>query len=192
MGLSAGTVGAASIGAQSFGSVFGGITANKSAKYNAAISEQNAVQDEKYASQAGELGNIEAANSEEQTREKLAGVKANQGASGVTIGKGSSADVQASVAQTGMLDAMTIRSNAARQAYGYQVEAVNERAHAQVQKSEGKNALISGIMGGATTALGGYAKGVQTGTFKDPWAQYQSGRSISSPEETYLIENHWS
>lgn len=189
MGLS--SVGGASLGVEGLGQLFSARSSAQSAKYNAQIAQQNAAQDLKYASQTAELGNIEAANSEEQTREKMGAVKANQGASGVTVGKGSFADVQGSVAQTGMLDAMTIRSNAARAAYGYQVGAVNEEAQAKLLKKEAKNDMIAGVIGATSTILGGAAKGVQSGMFNDPWKSYQVGKSISTSDEKFLIDNNW-
>lgn len=176
--------GGAAIGAQAAGNLFSGIASSQTAKYNASIASENSAQDLKYASQAGEIGNIESANSERKTQEQIGALKANEGAGGVTIGTGSSANVQASVAQTGMLDAMTIRSNAARAAYGYQVGAVNEEAQAKLDKRESRNDLIAGAIGATSTVAGGAARGVQSGMFQDPWATQQAKYSLQGPTQS--------
>lgn len=190
MGIS--TVGATAIGTQAAGQLFSAHSSSQAAKYNAQIATQNSEQDLKYASQEAELGGIEASNSEQKTKAELGSIKANQGASGVTVGKGSFADIQGSIAEKGMLDAMTIRANAARAAYGYQVGAVNEQAQSRLDKKQAKNDMISGVIGAGSTVLGGYAKGVQSGTFSsDPWGKYTSGKSISRSQEQTLIDNNW-
>lgn len=172
-------LGGAGVAAQAGGQIFSAVAASQSAKYNSQIASENAAQDLKYADTAAEIGNIDAAQSEQKTRAELGSIKANQGASGVEIGTGSSANVQASASQVGMLDAMTIRSNAARAAYGYQVGAVNEEAEAKLDKRESRNDLIAGATNAGTTVLGGAAKGVQTGMFSDPWSSYSANKGLA-------------
>ncbi len=84
-----------------------------------------------------------------------------------------------------MLDAMTIRSNAARAAYGYQVESVSKAAESQLLKKQAKNDKIAGVIGAGSTVLGGYAKGVQSGMFKsDPWSSYMSNKGLQGPTQS--------
>lgn len=182
MGLStAEGAGASGLILNGLGDVQAGNAEANADKYNATIFGQNAQQELENASFVAQAGEINAAASEQKTRAELGSIKANQGASGITIGTGSSANVQASAAQVGMLDAMTIRSNAARAAYGHQVGSVNEAARAELLKSEAKNAKQAGYMGAATTVLGGAARGIQTGMFRDPWAVYQAGKGMQGP-----------
>lgn len=58
-------------------------------------------------------------------------------ASNVDVGFGSAADVQADAAFLGELDALTIRTNAAREAWGYKVEAEDTRKRAEITRREG-------------------------------------------------------
>jgi hypothetical protein len=178
-------MGAASLATGGAGSLFSGFANSQSAEYNAKIAQQNSALDTREAGIAGEVGNIESANSERQTQEKLGAIKANEGASGVTVGGGSFANVQGTVAQTGMLDAMTIRSSAARQAYGYQVAATSEEAQAKLDKSASRNDLIAGALGAATTVTGGVANGVQSGLFSDKqWTDYSNDKASYSSDQT--------
>lgn len=66
------------------------------------------------------------------------------GASGVDVNYGSSVDVQADAAFLGELDALTIRTNAAREAWGYKVQAADLRRRAQIARQEGVNLEAAG------------------------------------------------
>ena len=57
--------------------------------------------------------------------------------SGVDVGFGSAVDVQADAAFLGELDALTIRTNAAREAWGYQVQGEDLQRRAAVARREG-------------------------------------------------------
>lgn len=64
-------------------------------------------------------------------------------ASGVNIDSGSAADVQANDQALSELDALTIRNNARREAWGYQVQAADQRRQAGLARTAGKNAAQS-------------------------------------------------
>lgn len=184
-------LGGASIGAQAYGQLSTSRANAQAADYNAEIAKRNSDQDKIYASQAGQIGDVEVAQSQQHTKEQIAGIRANQGASGVDIHSGSFANVVGSAAQTGMLDAMTIRANAARAAYRYQVGAVDEQAEAQLLKNQAKNEKRAGVINATTTALGGYSEGVRKGVFSDPWSKYTSSKAITGQQEQDLIDNPW-
>lgn len=63
--------------------------------------------------------------------------RANQAAQGVDVGFGSTVDVQADAAFLGELDALTIKTNAAREAWGFQVQAEDLRKRGQIARKEG-------------------------------------------------------
>ena len=70
------------------------------------------------------------------------------------------ADVQADTAHQGELDALTLRTNAAREAWGYQVEAGDIRKRAQITRQEGRNIIEAGKRaqsGYRISAIGGLA-----------------------------------
>ena len=102
------------------------------ARNNAAVAEQNA----QYALQSGRI--------EEQTRrQKTAGIigeqRAKMAASGIDIGSGTPLNLQESTAQVGELDALTIRNNAMRKAYGYRVQASDFDANAGLLDMQASN-----------------------------------------------------
>lgn len=74
-------------------------------------------------------------------------------AGGVDVNSGNAVDVQADTARFGELDALTIRTNAAREAWGYRVGASDMRARGQIAQQEG-NAKAAGTI---LTAAGSYA-----------------------------------
>lgn len=63
--------------------------------------------------------------------------RAQMAAQGIDVNTGSAADIQQETAEIGALDAMTIKNNAWRQAFGFQQEALNLRF-------EGRIAAITG------------------------------------------------
>lgn len=63
--------------------------------------------------------------------------RAGLAASGVDVGFGSALDVQADAAFLGELDALTIRTNAARESWGYNVQGEDLRKRAAILRKEG-------------------------------------------------------
>lgn len=87
--------------------------------------------------------------------------RAGFAASNIDVGFGSALDVQADAAELGELDALTIRTNAAREAWGYKVEAEDLRKQAEIVRREGVNAAAAGrerktqqYIGAGSTLLG--------------------------------------
>jgi len=87
--------------------------------------------------------------------------RAGFAAGNIDVGFGSALDVQADAAFLGELDALTIRNNAAREAWGYKVEGENLRQQADVTREEGVAMAASGrerrnqaYIGAAGTLIG--------------------------------------
>lgn len=80
-------------------------------------------------------------------------IKAKQGASGVDVGSGSSVDVQKAQKQVSDLDTATIRNNAARKAYGYQVEAESDSMQTEMYQAASKNSLEAGNIAAASSLI---------------------------------------
>lgn len=145
--------GGALIGAA--GQVVNGISQSNAAKTNAKIQAANAGIAENNANYTAEVGEVNAAKAEMKTRQEMGGVIAAQGASGIDVNSGSAVQVQSSVAQQGQLDALTIRGNASKAAYGYQTQAAGDTFQAELDKNQATNSEIAGGVGAATTFLGG-------------------------------------
>lgn len=81
--------------------------------------------------------------------------RAAQAGNNVDVNTGSSVDVQSDAAFLGEIDALTIRTNAARTAWGYNVQAENDTRAGQIAREGGQAAQTAGIIGAGTTALAG-------------------------------------
>lgn len=140
------------------GSIQQGQAASSAANYNAKIQQNNAAIATQNADFAGAQGNVNVAAQGAKNKAQVGATLASQGASGVTVNTGSPVAVRESEAKVGMLDALNIRAQAAQKAYGYQVEAVNDKAQADLEKSKAKAARTAGYIGAATSVLGGAAQ----------------------------------
>jgi len=103
----------------------------------------------------------EAATVQQQlkTRAQVGGLLAAQGASGVDVGSGSAVDVRSSAAELGGLDAMTVKSDYARAAYGYQTGATSAEAEAGLARQKADQAGTAGNLAAFGSLLSG-ASGV--------------------------------
>ena len=147
------------------GQIQQGNAAAASAKYNAQVAEMNATLADRRARDAIERGQVE----EQQKRAQVAQLQGRQqaamAANGVDLSFGSPLDTLVDTAVLGELDALTIRQNAAREAYDYQVQGVNSRADASLSRMNASSAKKGGYLAAAGTVLGGGAKA---------YGQYQS------------------
>ena len=68
------------------------------------------------------------------------------------------AQIQDDTAMLGALDALTIQNNAAREAYGYRVQAKQDILNASQTVQNGKTAAMGSILGGFGSAFGSFAR----------------------------------
>ena len=157
------SLGAAGIGA--LGSIEQSKASAACAGYNAQVAQQNAQIATQNASFAGSQGQQEVAASGAQTKARIAATLANQGASGVDVNTGSDVNVRESEAKLGMLNALTIRSNAAKSAYGYQTQSVSDTGQAALLKSQQGSDILGGYLSGASNVLGGIGSAAKFSTY---------------------------
>lgn len=93
----------------------------------------------------------------------------------VDVNFGSAVDVQADAAFLGELDALTIRTNAAREAWGYNVQGEDLRRTASIQRKEGAAAAATGRQQ-QTAARIGAVTGAVAGTSNLLMAKYGLGK----------------
>lgn len=173
IGLVGGLVGAVGSG---IGQMMQGQAQAKSDKYNAQIAANNEQQAENNATRAGQAGEQQAAMSEMKTRATVGAIAANQGAAGIDINKGSAVDVRSSATENGELDALTIRSNAAQEAYGYKVQGANFQAQSQLDTSKAGYDANAGYIGAGSTLL---SQGGETALKLNNYNQYAGQQGIS-------------
>lgn len=97
-----------------------------------------------------------------QTQQLIGRQRAAMAGSGGVIDQDTNALIQQDTAQLGELDALTISNNAAREAYGYEVEAADKLMTARTLKTQGKRAPLTSLLGGA---IGGAAFSYSGGLF---------------------------
>lgn len=144
-----------------------GKAAAASAKYNAAVASDNALQAKSNSVLAAQSGEAQAGIQEQKTRANVGSILANQGASNIDVNSGSNVDVRSSASELGELNALTVKSNAAREAYGYQVQGVGFQNQGALDKAEASNDTSAGTINAASTFLGG------AGSAAGNYAKYQ-------------------
>lgn len=127
------------------------------ANYQAAVERNNATIAGWQADDAAKRGQVE----EQRQRLQVARIRGSQRAayasSGVELTGGSPLDTLMDTAQLGELDALTIRSNAEREAYGYRTQQGNLAAQSALTRQAGRNAATAGYIGAGSALLGSAA-----------------------------------
>ena len=109
----------------------------QAAESEASIAEYNAGVADLQAKDAVERGAETESRFRTQVRGLVGSQRAGVAAGNIDVGYGSAVDVQADAAYLGELDARAIRSNAAREAWGYQVQATDLRTRAKIARKTG-------------------------------------------------------
>jgi len=173
------TLTAVSMGMSAGGGILNAFGANQKGKsaqamynYQAGVADfrrKIALQNRDYSLQVGE-------DTAERYGIKAAATKATTkavaGASGIDVGSGSKAEVAKSEQKVANMDMATIRNNAARRAYGYEVEATGEAAQAGAYRAAGVNArrasqfdVASSLLSGASSVASKWYQASSAGIF---------------------------
>jgi hypothetical protein len=127
-------------------SAFGGM---QQGRYQAAVAKNNQRLAERQAEDALRRGDL----AEDQQRRKtgliLGTQRAGLAGQGTALDEGSPLDIVGDTAMVGETDALTIRSNAEREAWGYRAQAMNFGAQADIERSR------AGLLGTGASLLGG-------------------------------------
>jgi hypothetical protein len=121
-----------------------GEAAKRAALSQAQLTEYNAAVMQVQAKDARVRGELEVHRYRTKVRGIVGEQRAGFAAAGVDVGFGSAVDVQADAAYLGELDALTARTNAAREAWGFEVEATDLRKQAAITRKEGANLAAAG------------------------------------------------
>lgn len=137
--------------------VAGAYTADAQNQQGKAIAKQE-VENSKSANIAAEqtrqIGNIEEERYLKRVRQLIGTQRATAAAQGLDPNEGSALDLQAETAGLGAQDALQIRMNAMRQAWGLNVEGVNSLNRASAARTGGRNAAIGTLLTTAASAAG--------------------------------------
>jgi hypothetical protein len=114
-----------------------GAAGKEAAESGAELSDYNASVAELQAQDAIERGQEDENRYRTGVRSMIGSQRAGFAGAGIDVGFGSAVDVQADAAFLGELDALQIRTNAGREAWGYKVQAVDLKKRAEIQRKEG-------------------------------------------------------
>ena len=141
-----------------------GLAQQAASNSEADLADFNAKVADRQATDAVERGAQQESNFRASVRGAIGGQRAGIAANNVDVGFGSAVDVQADAAYLGELDALQIRTNAAREAWGYSVQASDLRTRAQIDRQTGVNQAAAGAQaataanyGAVGTLIGGTA-----------------------------------
>lgn len=158
---SLGAAAAASLAVSAAGAIMQGHAQAESAKFNAGVAQNNAQIAEQNSQYAGQEGEVNAATKELQTRQGVGNTLTAQAANGISVNSGSAADVRTSEATLGEQDAINIKANAARKAYGYDVEASSDKGQSNLddyQATQDTNASYISAAGSIGSGFASFQK----------------------------------
>lgn len=144
-------------------SVVGGMQQGKqqeaAANSAAGQARQNAFFANDAANDAITRGRNDASLQRMRTASALGSQRAAMAENGGVIDADSNARLQEDTAMLGEMDALTIQNNAAREAYGYKVQAIQGVSNANALQTQGqtqkKNSILGGVMNGVGSMFGG-------------------------------------
>ena len=183
-----------------YGSYYGGQTAKVQANYQAQMARQNAQAQAQMADYEAMMAKYRAEDStargiQDEKRhwtdigQFLGEQRAALAANGVAVDDGSALDIQRDTQAMGAMDATSIRSNAAREAWGhtadrnlagYQASMYRSGGDAayQMGRSQGKQAAWTGTFGAGTSLLSG------AGDLASKWYLYNKDDVLSKKTPT--------
>jgi hypothetical protein len=151
--------------------VYGQIQAGQAqagqARYQAQVAENNRIIAEQQAKDAEMRGQMAEDARRQQTRALIGRQRTALAANGVMVDDGSALDITSDTAAQGEIDALTLRANAAREAYGYRAQGTNFLADAGLQRARADAAIPASMVGAGATLLSG------AGTVGDRWLTYR-------------------
>jgi len=131
------------------------------AKNDSRMAEHNRKMAEFQAEDAIERGKVEEAEYRKQISSAIGSQRAALAAAGIQLDSGSALEVQEDTAVKGELDALTIRNNARREAFGYKTQALNINAQSTFDNitanARARSTLLTGGLRGIAGTAGGLA-----------------------------------
>ena len=144
-------LGVASLVASVGGSIMQGVASSQAANYNAQVARNNQIVANQQAQTALQVGQTQEEAKRIQTGEMMGGIVASQAASGVNPNEGSALSVRSSAAETGELDALTVRYNTNLAARNLQYQGAIYGSQASLYSSQAGWDIGNSILGGASS-----------------------------------------
>lgn len=179
-GIEAGTLAIISLASTAVGTgleIIGGIQQSKAqaqaARYQAQVARNNEIIARRQAEDARQRGEIEARRQRQRSNLLQGDVRSKIAGAGVLVDELSAQKEIEDVAAAGELDALTIRSNAEREALGFETRGMNFAAEAGLQSATASNISSSiPVQAGATLLTG-------AGSVASKWHAFKTEGAIS-------------
>ncbi len=164
----------AAVGTVVAGSAFSAYSQTKAGNKQRERFERNAGFAEYQAQDALARGVVNTKRQRQATNQVIGAQRTSFATQGVDVNQGSALDVQADAQYLGELDALTIKNNAAKEAYGYHVQAEDYLQRGKYAQQEGEMGAINTLLGGGSSLLlakygGGpytlYSPGLNSGVY---------------------------
>ncbi len=149
---------AAAVTASLVGTGLTAYSAYQQGQYTKDIANHNAQVDNLKTTEALNMGADAQAQQRARTAQILGAQRAAFGASGLQGDSGSAGDILADTARMGEQDAQTVRTNALKQAWGYQQDALSEQGQGEMAARAGSLNAMGTLLGGGAQAYGMWAK----------------------------------
>lgn len=138
--------------------VMGAKAANEAGAAQASADLQNAAYANASANDSIKRGAVEEDQQRLATTAAIGTQRAGFAANGVDVNSGTAANIQDDTAQMGEFDALTIRNNAAREAWGYRTQSENYRRSAATAQQSAKNNVFGSLLGAGAQGALAYSK----------------------------------
>ncbi len=137
------------------------------ARYQAQVAQQNQELARRQAADATQRGQVAEENRRRMTAQQIGQQTAGLAAQGTDF-SGTETDILGDTAAAGELDARTIRANAAREAYGYEVQGLGYGSTAALETARAANSTYTpNYLGAGASLLAGAS------TLSDKWYKFQ-------------------
>lgn len=144
--------------------------AQAQAVYQAQVARQNQALMDRQAADAKQRGEVAEENRRRVTAQQIGQQRAALAGQGTDF-TGSETDILGDTAAAGELDARTIRANAAREAYGYQVQGLGFGSTAALESTRAANSTYTpNYLGAGASLLSGAS------TLSEKWRNFQLHR----------------
>lgn len=155
--------GAVASGGLGLASAYSQAEATKQAgAFNAKQMEMNARLSDLQADDSIRRGDNEAAQVKKQAKQMVGSQRAALAAQGIEVDSGTAADIQADTQDMGEIDAMTVKNNAWREAWGFKQQALNSSGQAMMTRAESANKARNTLLTGGMQAI---QSGIQAGSY---------------------------
>lgn len=136
------------------GSIMGGLAANAAAKRQAAIAEANAKVANENAQRSQQQAQQEAQQNDNEIAAFVGSQEAAQSASGLSVNGRSQVLTRKAAQRIGRQDTRNIIDQGAARSRNFLQQEADFKGEAQTARAEGKNAMLQGFLGGASTLIG--------------------------------------